>query len=479
MPDQFACFVSYSDQDRVAAERVRGSLLRRGLPVFVDRHSIEAGNQWRAEIRNGISRSKAVVVLVSQHSINSGPVLEELTIANAVGTPVIPVILEEGCTDAPSPISEHIAEKQWIRFPKGVTTRTSDFDLEGVVRAVRRKWHPTAPVIAVSNLKGGVGKTTLAAHVFSALSNNSKLSILLIDLDPQANLSQFVLPQDQLFALVEDDKSVLSLFERSLVYGAASPRNTLIGLNPSPIEDVAIFDIAAEVGSSPLSRAARVEAKPVFLIPGQFELVKYTLSANSHGLQTARSNFMNSINAAQKEFDVIVIDLNPSSSFMIECALTAATHVLCPMRPDKYSIQGLLGMKRLIADAFALQRKPSILGVFNGVPSWDNLVDQVRSAIDDPQRLGSLGKDKKVGNCIEPILEVLGSQGMVTQLLNTEIPESPMLKAFFDDSSAGFFGLARFNYQGSYGAKLRRRLETLASEIAQITGAEALDVPKA
>jgi cellulose biosynthesis protein BcsQ len=267
------------------------------------------------------------------------------------------------------------------------------------------------------------------------------------------------------------------LFERSLVYGAASPRTSLIGTNPSPIEDVAIFDIAAEVGSSPLSRAARVAAKPVFLIPGQFELVKYTLSANSQGLQTARSNFINSINAARKEFDVIVIDLNPSSSFMIECALSAATHVLCPMRPDKYSIQGLLGMKRLIEDAFALQRKPSILGVFNGIPSWDNLVDQVRSGIDDPQILGGLSKNKKVGHCIEPILEVLGSQGMVSQLLNTEVPESPMLKAFFDDSSAGFFSLSNFNHQGSYGAKLRDRLKALASEIAKVTGAESLDVP--
>jgi chromosome partitioning protein len=49
------------------------------------------------------------------------------------------------------------------------------------------------PVIAVLNLKGGVGKTTLAAHVFRELFVAKRLSILLVDLDPQYNLSQQLL----------------------------------------------------------------------------------------------------------------------------------------------------------------------------------------------------------------------------------------------------------------------------------------------
>lgn len=39
------------------------------------------------------------------------------------------------------------------------------------------------PVVAVLNLKGGVGKTTLAAHVFRELFVAKRLSILLVDLD--------------------------------------------------------------------------------------------------------------------------------------------------------------------------------------------------------------------------------------------------------------------------------------------------------
>jgi chromosome partitioning protein len=345
------------------------------------------------------------------------------------------------------------------------------------VRAVRRKWHPTAPVIAVSNLKGGVGKTTLAAHVFSALSNQTNLSILMIDLDPQANLSQFVLPQKRLHALIEDDKSVLSLFENSLVYGSPSPRATLFSTNDTPIDRVAINDIAEEVGSSELAVLAGVDSKPVFLIAGQFELVKYTLPMNAGGLQSAKRNFLKSINAAQKEFDVIVIDLNPSSSFMIECALTAATHVLCPMRPDKYSIQGLEGMKRLIEEAYGLHHKPQIIGVFNGVPVWNSLVRLVSRSADDAVALGELRADAKISDCLDAILEVVNNAGLLSSLILTDVPETPMLRAYFEDSSAGFFSLANFGKKGRYGADLRNRLRDIAKEVATFTRAEALDVP--
>lgn len=475
---EFACFLSYSDHDRLAADRVRGALLARGLPVFVDRHSIDAGENWRRKIKSGIAASEALLILVSENSITSAAVIEEVDLALAAEVPLIPVIMDKRATEAPSPLLDRIAERQWIRVPQAISNRTSNIDLAAVVRAVRRKWHPTAPVIAVSNLKGGVGKTTLAAHVFSALSNQTTLSILMIDLDPQANLSQFVLPQRRLHSLIEDDKSVLSLFEKSLVYGAASPRASLFATDDSPIEKIAINDIAEEVGASELALLAGVDPKPVYLIPGQFELVKYTLPMNAARLQGAKANFLKSINAARKDFDVIVIDLNPSSSFMIECALTAATHVLCPMRPDKYSIQGLQGMKRLIEGAYGLPSRPQIIGVFNGVPTWNALVQSVKERADDAHALGELRTDNKISDCVEAILEVVNSRDLLSALILADVPETPMLRAYFEDSSAGFFGLADFNKKGRYGAQLRNRLKDIAREIASLTHAEALDVPQ-
>ena len=46
------------------------------------------------------------------------------------------------------------------------------------------------PVVAVLNMKGGVGKTTLSSNVFRQMFDRQKHGILLLDLDPQFNLTQ-------------------------------------------------------------------------------------------------------------------------------------------------------------------------------------------------------------------------------------------------------------------------------------------------
>jgi chromosome partitioning protein len=51
----------------------------------------------------------------------------------------------------------------------------------------------TAPVVAVLNMKGGVGKTTISANVFREIFRTRGINTLLIDFDPQHNLSQLLL----------------------------------------------------------------------------------------------------------------------------------------------------------------------------------------------------------------------------------------------------------------------------------------------
>lgn len=49
---------------------------------------------------------------------------------------------------------------------------------------------PFVPVVAVLNMKGGVGKTTLSANIFRVLFERRQAGTLLLDLDPQFNLTQ-------------------------------------------------------------------------------------------------------------------------------------------------------------------------------------------------------------------------------------------------------------------------------------------------
>lgn len=72
-----------------------------------------------------------------------------------------------------------------------------------------------AIAVSLINMKGGVGKTTLAFNLawFSAWQAN--LRVLAVDLDPQANLSQYFMGAQQYLEYLNDDKgTVVDIFEQ-------------------------------------------------------------------------------------------------------------------------------------------------------------------------------------------------------------------------------------------------------------------------
>src|SRR5437016_13409613 len=80
--------------------------------------------------------------------------------------------------------------------------------------------------VSLINMKGGVGKTTLAAQLAHA-SVQRDLRTLAVDLDPQANLSQALLSTEKYVKHLRDKKpTVVQIFEQYLppIEGSASPR---------------------------------------------------------------------------------------------------------------------------------------------------------------------------------------------------------------------------------------------------------------
>src|SRR5262249_50907154 len=91
--------------------------------------------------------------------------------------------------------------------------------------------------VSLINMKGGVGKTTLAAQLAHAATRKG-LRTLAVDLDPQANLSQALLSPQQYVKHLRDKKpTVVQLFEQYLpaTDDSASPR-------PVDVHDIILKD---------------------------------------------------------------------------------------------------------------------------------------------------------------------------------------------------------------------------------------------
>lgn len=179
--------------------------------------------------------------------------------------------------------------------------------------------------IAFFNNKGGVGKTSLVYHaawMFSELG----CRVLAIDLDPQSNLSIMALDEDQLEGLWPEDDN------RQTLYGAVKPLFDGTGdIGKAHIESLA-DGLGLIVGDLSLSRIEDdLSTQWPRCLEGQERAFRVT---------TAFWRVTNEA-ATRHEADVVLIDVGPNLGAINRAALVAASHVVVPVAPDLFSLQGL------------------------------------------------------------------------------------------------------------------------------------------
>jgi chromosome partitioning protein len=233
------------------------------------------------------------------------------------------------------------------------------------------------PVLAVLNMKGGVGKTTISGNLFRELYRGliPGSKSLVIDFDAQFNLSQLVLTEKQYEKLRAAGRTIWNVME------PADPESVF---DTSDLDTTKVSD--AEAYTTVLK--STVGKSELHLLPGDFRMAGLNLRENSQTLELPRKRFSNLIKAGRQAFALVVLDCNPSSSFLTRCAIESSTHILVPIRPDKYSILGLKMVDDYLKQLPGLAQKPEIIVILNGVAKEESDVErEIRASAYGPQTL--------------------------------------------------------------------------------------------
>ncbi len=166
-----------------------------------------------------------------------------------------------------------------------------------------------ALILAVANQKGGVGKTTTAINLATALAASGK-SVLIVDLDPQGNASTGL-------GLSRDDRS----------------RGTYALLSRDPSSP-------CQVRGTGIPCLSILPAEPG-LAGAEIELVGET--RREYRLRETLHPFI-----ARLGFDVVIIDCPPSLGLLNLNGLVAADAVLIPLQCEFFALEGLSQLMRTI-----------------------------------------------------------------------------------------------------------------------------------
>ena len=229
-------------------------------------------------------------------------------------------------------------------------------------------------IIAISNHKGGVAKTTSCVSLGACLAEAGQRT-LIVDFDPQANLTLSV------------------------------------GFEPEDLETT-VVDLLEDSQSSP----AKVEqailptvAKGLSLLPADQRLV--TVESYPGRVAEYRSCLQRTLKLQEGRFDYILIDCPPSLGALTIMALTAANMALIPVQCDYFATRGLFNLLTMV-EAVRTRTNPGLqTAVF--VTMYDTrtlisrrILDQLRERLPDTLLNTIIGMDTRLRESVvanEPV----------------------------------------------------------------------------
>lgn len=202
-------------------------------------------------------------------------------------------------------------------------------------------------IISVSNQKGGVGKSTTAYNLGACLSLKCGKKVLLVDIDPQANLSDY------------------------------------LGYEPNGQPTITQLIMTACMGNitadSVRSAIRHCEVANVDYIPSDINLASTEAMMVS---AISRETILRRILSEDviKDYDFVIIDCLPSLSSLLINALAVADKVLIPVQTQKFSMDGLQALENLYTQIKStINPNSEILGI---LPTMTDRTNTSKNAVE-------------------------------------------------------------------------------------------------
>ncbi|MGA7586036.1 MAG: AAA family ATPase [Rouxiella badensis] len=195
-----------------------------------------------------------------------------------------------------------------------------------------------ATLISLFNHKGGVSKTTTVFHLGWKMATLGK-RVLIVDADPQCNLTGLTLGLDDYDSLVKfyDSK------QNTDIFNSLAPEFSLDGIQHSPLSSTSITP---------------TDNKNLFILAGNIRFSELdtqiaTAMTSSNTLPVLK-RFVGAFNklirkmAAEHDIDIVLIDMSPSVSSTNQCILMSSDYFLVPVSPDFYCYQAIDSLSNVL-----------------------------------------------------------------------------------------------------------------------------------
>jgi chromosome partitioning protein len=189
-------------------------------------------------------------------------------------------------------------------------------------------------VVAVMNYKGGVGKTTLTANLGAVVASRG-LRVLLLDLDPQTNLTFSLFSIDDWHDRLKDNRTIRQWYDGEV-----------------PGRDVSLADLV--VTPERVNRALGNTAGQLDLISSHLGLIDIdlelaarlggttTLDGSKRRFLDLHSCLRRALEDSQfQAYDLVLIDCAPNFGLVTKTAIVASEQILVPAKADYLSTLGL------------------------------------------------------------------------------------------------------------------------------------------